>query len=87
MTEGFKQSEEDKLKNLEEQVEKGKNWLMKNKRSLGLREEEALKTLETIRLVEFYSENGRYYYPVYRVSGKETGFEYYVSGGQIHIIG
>jgi hypothetical protein len=40
-----------------------------------------------IRLKDVYSERGNYYYPVYEVNSSKGTFDYYVSGGKVHIIG
>lgn len=80
------------------QVEKGRKWLMnlwKSPRGVerknnpyGYREQEILDNFKTIEFVDVYSERGNYYYPYYRVySTKGNYMEYYVSGGEVHILG
>src|SRR6056297_2276144 len=63
-----------------EQSQKGYNYLMDKWKTprgserannpFGYREEETLKNFSGIKLKDFYSERGNYYYPVYRVEGK-----------------
>jgi hypothetical protein len=84
----------------EEQVQKGKDWLMDQWKSpkgaerknnpFGYREQDILDNFSTITFNGYYDAGNRYhssYLPLYLVSGNETTFEYYVSGGQIKIIG
>lgn len=41
----------------------------------------------SVRVKDFYSPRGNYYYPLYEVHGDGTTMEYYVEGGQISIVG
>ena len=83
-----------------EQNAKGKEWLFKLYKTprgverenmpYGYRETAILDSLEEIRLKEFYDAGNAYvsfYVPEYVAYGAEGSFEYYVSGGEIHIIG
>ena len=84
----------------EDQVKKGYNWLKnlwvsptgkeRKNNPFGYREQEILENFETITMRSYY-DAGNYYrsfqVPLYEVSGNGTTFEYYVSGGQIHITG
>jgi hypothetical protein len=83
-----------------EQVEKGRAWLMnqwktetgaeRKNNPLGYREQEILNKFDTIKLKGFYDAgnmNFHFYVPLYEVEGDNTSFEYYVSGGQISIVG
>lgn len=79
------------------QVAKGKAWLMnlwKSPRGVERKnnpfaagEQGVLESFKTIELADVYSERGNYYYPYYRVISDSGSFEYYVSGGEIHILG
>ena len=56
----------------------------------GYREEEAIETFEYFELRGFYDAGNRYrkfYVPLYTCVGAETSFEYYISGGEINIVG
>lgn len=62
----------------------------------GYREQDALGNPGTIELSGYYNAGNRYrdfFVPLYDVSGKSKtgesfyGFQYYVSGGEIHIVG
>lgn len=56
----------------------------------GYREQEALETFEYFELRGFYDAGNRYhkfYVPLYICVGAETSFEYYISGGQVNIVG
>jgi hypothetical protein len=57
----------------------------------GYREEEALETFHHFELRGFYNasmnRNFSFWIPIYIVVGKSTTFEYYISGGEISIIG
>jgi len=89
------------IKLTDEQVAKGKEWLMKlwktengterKNNPYGYREQAALETLETIKLIDFYDDSkyGQqpHYVPLYRVEGKDTMFEYYGFGDTISIVG
>ena len=84
-----------------DQVLKGFDWLKnlwvtprgveRKNNPYGYREQDALENFETITFNGYYDAGNYYhsfYVPLYLVSSK-TGstFEYYVSGGSIHIIG
>ena len=84
----------------DEQVQKGYDWLMDQWKSpkgaerknnpFGYREQDVLENFDTITFNGYYDAGNYYrsfYLPLYLVSGAETTFEYYVSGGQINIIG
>ena len=79
---------------------KGEKWLYsqgftpKGKERMwspyGYREEEVVKNIKSISLSGFHNTSffSQFYVPVYYVEGKDGGaFEYYVSGGEIHITG
>ena len=79
---------------------KGLNWLNdqwktptgveRKNNPLGYREQEALKTFQRFELTDFYDAGNSYfhsYQPVYSVIGKQNSFDYYVAGGEMHIIG
>lgn len=85
----------------EEQVIKGRDWLLnqwktptgaeRKNNPFGYREQNALELIDTIRLAGYY-DAGNYhflhYIPIYDVYSTEGyGFQYYVKGGQISIIG
>ena len=85
-----------------DQVMKGRKWLMnqwvtesgveRKNNPFGYREQEDLKRFKTIRLIDFYNtsrfRSKPYYEPVYRVlTTASRGFDYYVFGGKINIIG
>jgi hypothetical protein len=83
-----------------EQIAKGYQWLVnqwktprgveRKNNPFGYREQDALENFQTIYFKGYYDAgnwNFHYYLPLYYVQGKERGFEYYVSGGQIHIVG
>lgn len=56
----------------------------------GYREQEALETFEYFELRGFYDAGNiyhKFYVPLYICVGAETSFEYYISGGQINIVG
>jgi hypothetical protein len=56
----------------------------------GYREQDALETFEYFELRGFYDAGNRYrkfYVPLYVCVGAETSFEYYISGGEINIVG
>ena len=62
----------------------------------GYREEHVLENFKTIRFVDLYdtanyysvSQGFHFYVPVYRVEAKDgSHFDYYVSGGEVNIIG
>jgi hypothetical protein len=56
----------------------------------GYREQDALETFEYFELRGFYDAGNRYrkfYVPLYTCVGAETSFEYYISGGEINIVG
>jgi hypothetical protein len=56
----------------------------------GYREQDALETFEYFELRGFYDAGNRYrkfYVPLYICVGAETSFEYYISGGEINIVG
>jgi hypothetical protein len=56
----------------------------------GYREQDALETFEYFELRGFYDAGNRYrkfYVPLYTCVGAETSFEYYISGGNINIVG
>lgn len=83
------------------QIAKAKNWLLaqwktpagkeRQNSPFGYREEMALETLQTIYFRGFYDCAGygqrSWFVPIYIVSGSNTSFEYYVSGGKIQIVG
>ena len=84
----------------EEQVQKGYDWLIDQWKSpkgterknnpFGYREQDVLTGFRTITFNGYYDAGNyyrSYYLPLYLVSGAENTFEYYVSGGQISIIG
>lgn len=84
-----------------DQVLKGFDWLKnlwvtpkgteRKNNPFGYREQSALENFETIKLKGYYDAGNyshSYYIPMYDVYSKDGyGFEYYVSGGQIHITG
>lgn len=85
-----------------EQVKQGVKWLQnlwktptgkeRKNNPFGYREQDVLYGDElTIELRDYYdvSRYGQppYYIPLYEVSSSGGSFEYYVSGGQIHIVG
>ena len=61
----------------------------------GFREQKALETFDHFVFDEFFNNINYYqaemgfnnYLPVYTVVGKESNFQYYVAGGEPHIIG
>jgi len=80
------------------QVKKGLDWLRnlwksprgveRKNNPFGAREQAILDDKgASIRLRDVYSERGNYYYPYYEVTGDNTSFGYYVSGGEVHILG
>ena len=84
----------------EEQVQKGYDWLIdqwktpkgaeRKNNPFGYREQDVLENFSTITFNGYYDAGNYYrsfYLPLYLVSGNNTTFEYYVSGGQINIIG
>jgi hypothetical protein len=84
----------------EDQVKKGYDWLVDQWKSVtgkerknnpfGYREQAILENFNTITFWGYYDAGNAwrsYYLPLYLVSGDNTTFEYYVSGGEIHIIG
>lgn len=81
----------------QEQTEKGRKWLTNQWKTplgvervnnpFGYREQAAIQTLRSFKLVDFYSPRGNYYYPVYRAEGTEGSFTYTVIGGDILILG
>lgn len=84
----------------EDQVKKGYDWLIDQWKSatgkerknnpFGYREQAILENFNTITFWGYYDAGNAwhsYYLPLYLVSGNNTTFEYYVSGGEIHIIG
>jgi len=88
------------LQSDEAQVQKGYDWLIDQWKSpkgaerknnpFGYREQGVLENFNTITFNGYYDAGNYYrsfYVPLYLVSGAETTFEYYVSGGQINIIG
>jgi len=84
-----------------EQVQKGYDWLLnqwktprgmeRKNNPFGYREQDAITNFKTITFYGYYDAGNYYrsfYVPIYYVSGTDgSGFEYYVSGGQISIIG
>lgn len=84
----------------QEQTEKGKAWLMnqwktptgkiRKNNPFGAREEEALETFESFTFDGFYNAGNsfvNFYVPIYTVIGKDSTFQYVLSGGLIKIIG
>ena len=81
----------------EEQTKKGLDYLNNQDRTsrgverkntpFGYREKNILEHATSIRLKDVYLEHGNYYYPVYEVNSSDGSFDYYMSGGTIHIIG
>lgn len=84
------------------QTQKGLDWLNdqwktprgaeRKNNPFGTREQDTLKTFQRFELADFHDASSayndfKYYLPVYRVIGKKGAFEYYVSGGNIHITG
>lgn len=62
----------------------------------GYREEDVIENFKRFEFVEFYDDANYYmiekglhsYYPIYRCIAKDgSSFEYYVSGGEVNIIG
>lgn len=81
-----------------EQSEKGFKYLKnlhytpkgKEKESspYGYREIDIINNPREIKLVDFYSERGRYYVPLYRAINKDgESMDYYVQNGKISIVG
>ena len=84
-----------------DQVQKGLDWLLDqwktpNKKErknnpFGYREQEILENFDTIQLRSYYDAGNAYrsyFVPLYCVVSKSGNtFEYYVSGGEIHIVG
>lgn len=85
----------------DEQSQKGFEWLHnlwltpigaeRKNNPFGYREQEALKDFDCCMLSGYWDAGNSYhsfYVPIYDVYSKTGyGFQYYVSGGQIHIIG
>lgn len=85
----------------QDQVAKGRKWLMnqwltpkgieRKNNPFGYREQVALESFKTIRVSFFQNvapkRDMRYYVPVYEVIGGRGRFEYYLSGGDVIIIG
>lgn len=87
------------------QVEKGRKYLLdlwktpsgqeRKNNPFGYREQRALETFETIRLIDWYPAENYYmvqagihnYQPYYEVVGKEQDFQYTVVGGEVQILG
>jgi hypothetical protein len=91
---------DDGLKLTQEQQDKGKTWLYnkgftskgetRENSPFGYREEEIMKNYSGIRLKDFYDAGHvgfKNYVPLYEVEGNDTSFEYYVTGGEISIVG
>jgi len=91
---------DDGLKLTFSQQEKGYKWLynkgftskgeIRSNSPFGYREEEILKNYHSIRLKDFYdagNQNFKNFVPLYEVEGNETSMEYYVQGGEPHIVG
>ena len=84
----------------EDQVKQGLDWLNNQRKTptgaerknnpFGYMEEEALDTFEFFEFSGFYN-NGNayhdYFLPLYVACGRDHCFEYYVGGGEIHIVG
>ncbi len=85
-----------------DQVEKGRKWLVsrwitpkgveRKNSPFGYREKDVLKHFKTIRLsdatdISRYGSSRPFYVPVYEVTGGGDGFVYYISGGEINIVG
>lgn len=81
-------------------IEQGKQWLLnqwktpngkeRKNNPFGYREQDALDNLRTIELAGYYDcgRSRSYYIPMYDVLTKDGyGFQYYVEGGEIQIIG
>lgn len=84
----------------EDQVKKGFDWLKnlwvtptgkeRKNNPFGYREQDILKNFDTITLNGWYDAGNAWHsfnVPLYLVHGSNNTFEYYVSGGEIHIIG
>lgn len=91
---------EEALSMTPEQTEKGIAWLrdqwktprgvVRKNNPFGYREEEAIETFERFTFDGLYDAGNvhhSFYLPVYTVHGKESSFQYYVSGGIPRIIG
>jgi hypothetical protein len=98
----YQEAQEEGVKVTAEQAQKGYNWLMNEYKTprgierknnpFGYREEEALDSG-----LDYFTFDGCYdagnmgfsfYLPIYTFNGKDGGgFQYYVSGGNIQIIG
>ena len=76
-----------------EQTEKGLRFLKSNKSQLQYRENNIVNNFESFKLRDFYSPDGKNYYPYYEVRSKPDKdghrdiFEYYYDGRKIHILG
>lgn len=84
-----------------EQNQKAKKWLYnlgftpkgaeRKSNPYGMREEYIVKNFKEVNLLGYYDAGNmwrKYYIPLYEAVGKDgTSMEYYVSGGQIHVIG
>lgn len=76
-----------------DQVEKGRKWLMniwknrygivKQSSPFEHKQEAALQSFRTAKLVGFESDDGNFFYPRYRVIGTHGQFDYTVKGGDI----
>ena len=40
-----------------------------------------------VKLVDFYTERGNYYVPLYRVQGDNNSMDYYYANGKVNIVG
>jgi hypothetical protein len=85
-----------------DQVEKGRKWLMaqwvtpkgveRKNNPFGYREQEILERFRTIRLadvhdISLYRSAFKNYVPIYECLGAGDGFQYYIQGGTISIVG
>jgi hypothetical protein len=84
-----------------DQVRKGYKWLMNQWKTpsgaerkdnpFGYREQDILENFKSMRILQFYDAGNRYssfYVPLYSVHSKKGNyFEYYVSGGEVNIVG
>lgn len=76
-----------------DQVEKGRKWLnniwknrygiVKSSSPFEHQQEAALQSFRTAKLVGMESDDGKYFYPRYRIIGTQGRFDYSVKGGNI----
>ena len=52
----------------------------------GYREQRVIENASEMRLVDFYRSSRQGWTPYYRISSDKEMFEYYVDGGQVHIM-